>query len=34
MCDSIVCYRALGGIVSIDEIDKALNNLKANNYGY
>lgn len=27
-------YRMFGGSVSIDEIDKALNYLKANNYGY
>lgn len=27
-------YRAWGGMVAIDKIDKALNYLKANNYGY
>jgi hypothetical protein len=27
-------YRMFGGSVSIDEITKALNYLKANNYGY
>lgn len=27
-------YRMFGGSVPIDEIDKALNYLKANNYGY
>ena len=30
----LYAYRMFGGSVSIDEIDKALNYLKANNYGY
>ena len=30
----LYAYRMFGGSVSIDEIDMALNYLKANNYGY
>lgn len=30
----IYVYRAWGGTVPIEEIDNALNYLKANNYGY
>ena len=30
----LYAYRMFGGSVSIDEITNALNNLKANKYGY